>query len=170
MTNQQLTATARLEAHALIDRLVADGDTFAPSDARRLIALLPQTKSTRFSVTGRFKGRGGRVKGHAAGIGPVEMKGEGREKRISLNAPAIHRIGGYEVTHTPGHIGIALLWHQSRLDRSGQSCALVYDAVTGEPQEMRIARQRTVQLLFLSLSYVSYAHWKTPGPEESPLR
>jgi len=35
---------------------------------------------------------------------------------------------------------------------------------------MRIARQRTVQLLFLSLSYVSYAHWKTPGPEESRLR
>lgn len=135
MNDHQLDMAGRLEAHALIDHLVADGETFARSDTWRLIALLPLTKVARFSFTGMFKSGGGSLKGHAAGVGPVEMKEEPREKRVSLNAPAIHRIGGYEVTHTSGHIGIDLMWHQTRLDRSGQSCALIYDVATGEPKE-----------------------------------
>jgi len=36
-----MNQTARLEAHALIERLVADGDTFDPADAARFIELIP---------------------------------------------------------------------------------------------------------------------------------
>ena len=46
------------------------------------------------------------------------------------------------MTHTPGEIGISLMWHETRIDQSGQSCVLVYDATTGEPREMLIARQQ----------------------------
>ena len=78
----QLDAAGRLEAHALSDRLASDGETFTRCDTWRLIALLLM-KAARFSFTGVFKGGGGNLKGHAAGVGPVEMKEEGREKRVS---------------------------------------------------------------------------------------
>ena len=153
---------ARLEAHALLDRLTRDGQTFAREDARRLIALIPVTPRRRFSFTGLFQGRGPGFRGRAAGIGDVELDGEGREKRVSWNAPPVHRIGGYLVTHTPGQVVIELLWIATREDLSGQSCQLLYDADTGEPRAMEISVQRTLTLLFVRLAYISYMPWKTP--------
>jgi hypothetical protein len=50
------------------------------------------------------------------------------------------------VTHTLGHIDIDLMWHRTKLDQSGQSCALVHDLATGELQEMLIAPQGSLQL------------------------
>ena len=58
---------ARLEAHALLDRLTRDGPTFSREDARRLIALIPVTPRRRFSFTGLFQGRGPGLRGRAAG-------------------------------------------------------------------------------------------------------
>ena len=40
-------------------------------------------------------------------------------------------------------------------EQAGQSCLLLYDPATGEPQAMQIAVQRTLTLLFLRLAYVS---------------
>ena len=54
------------------------------------------------------------------------------------------------------------MWHETRIDQSGQSCVLVYDATTGEPREMLIARHRVLRLFVLRLGYVSYIPWKTP--------
>ena len=162
MSGLDLDPALRLEAHALLDRLVGEGATFSSGDARRLIALVPMTRASRFSFVGTLTGRGGRLRGDAAGVGPVDLEGEGRDKRLSWKAPRLYRIGGYEVTHTPGEIGISLMWHETRIDQSGQSCVLVYDARTGEPREMLIARERTLRLLVLRLSYVSYIPWKTP--------
>jgi len=163
MSRRDLDAAARLEAHALLDRLVEDGKTFARDDAVRLIGLIPVAPHRRFSFTGVFKSRGPGLRGRAAGIGDVEVDGEGREKQVSWNAPSVHRIGGYLVTHTPGQIGIELMWAETREGQSGQSCLLLYDPATGEPQAMQIAVQRTLTLLFLRLAYVSYVPWKKPG-------
>src|SRR5688572_11624021 len=102
MSDQELTVEARLEAHALLDRLTRDGQTFAREDARRLIALLPVSPRRRLSFSGLFQRRGRGLRGRAAGVGDVELDGEGQEKRVSWNAPPVHRIGGYLVTHTPG--------------------------------------------------------------------
>jgi hypothetical protein len=162
MTGPSLDHAARLEANALIDRLVANGATFSYVDAQRLIDLVPVTRAPRFSFIGTFSSGGGNLKGRAAGAGDVEMKEEGRERRLALKTPTIHRIGGYEVTHRPGEIRIDLMWHQTRLDRSGQSCALIYDIKTRAPREMLIAQTRTLRLLVIQLSYVSYGPWKTP--------
>jgi hypothetical protein len=152
----------RLEAHAIIDRLVRDGRTFAADDARRLIALVPVAPSSRISFKGSFRSRGSGFKGHAAGVGDVEMKGEAKEKTLTLNVPASHRIGGYVVTHTPGSVDIELMWRETRADQTGQSCALIYDVSTGEPQEMRLASQKSLTLLFLTFNYVSFIPWKKP--------
>jgi hypothetical protein len=114
----------RLEAHAIIDRLVMNGPTFAADDARRLIDLVPVAPSSRISFKGSFRGRGPGFKGHAAGVGDVEMKGEAKEKTLTLNVPTSHRIGGYVVTHTPGAVDIELMWGETRADQSGQSWAL----------------------------------------------
>ena len=152
---------ARLEAHAILDRLTMDGQTFSREDARRLIALIPVTPRRRFSFTGLFQGRGPGLRGRAAGVGEVDLEGEGKERRVSWNAPMSYRIGGYTLTHTPGQIVIDLLWIATREDLSGQSCQLLYDE-TGEPRMMEISVQQTLTLLFIRLAYISYVPWKTP--------
>lgn len=162
LSNQELNLQDRLEAHALLDRLTRDGQTFAREDAKRLIALIPISPLRRFSFTSLFQSRGSGFRGRAAGIGDVEFDGDGKEKRVAWNAPAIHRIGGYTVSHTPGQIVIDLLWIATREDMSGQSCQLLYDVATGEPRAMEITIQKTLTLLFIRLAYISYASWKTP--------
>ena len=162
MSSQDLDITARLEAHALLDRLTMDGKTFSREDARRLIALIPVTPRRRFSFTGLFQGRGPGFRGRTAGIGDVELDGEGKERRVSWNAPVSHRIGGYTVSHTPGQMIIDLLWIATREDLSGQSCQILYNAQTGEPKAMEISVQRTLTLLFIRLASISYVPWKTP--------
>jgi hypothetical protein len=158
---QDLPLEARLEAHALLDRLTMDGTTFSREDARRLIALIPVSPRRRFSFTGLFQGRGPGLRGRAAGVGDVELDGEGKERRVSWNAPVSYRIGGYTVTHTPGQVVIDLLWIATREDLSGQSCQLLYDE-TGMPRAMEISVQQTLTLLFIRLAYISYVPWKRP--------
>ena len=162
MSEQELSLEERLKAHALLDRLTRDGATFSREDAKRLITLIPVTPRRRFSFTGLFQSRGLGFRGRAAGVGDVELDEEGREKRVSWNAPPVHRIGGYVVTHTPGQVVIELMWIATREDASGQSCQLLYEAETGEPRAMEISTQRTLTLLFIRLAYISYAPWKTP--------
>jgi hypothetical protein len=152
----------RLEAHAILDRLTMDGTTFSREDARRLIALIPVSPRRRFSFTGLFQGRGPGLRGRAASVGDVELRGEGKEKRVSWNSPPSYRIGGYTVVHTPGQVVIELMWIATRDDLSGQSCQLLYDERTGEPRAMEISTQRTLTLLFVRLAYISYAPWKKP--------
>ena len=80
MSDQDLPMEARLEAHALLDRLTMDGQTFSREDARRLIALIPVTPRRRFSFTGLFQGRGPGFRGRAAGIGDVELDEGGQRE------------------------------------------------------------------------------------------
>jgi hypothetical protein len=162
MSRQELDISARLEAHALLDRLTMDGKTFSREDAKRLIALIPVTPRRRFSFTGLFQGRGSGLRGRAAGVGDVEFDEDVKERRVSWNAPRSHRIGGYAVVHTPSQVVIDLLWIATREDLSGQSCQLLYDSETGEPRAMEISVQRTLTLLFIRLAYISYVSWKRP--------
>jgi hypothetical protein len=163
MSKPDLDVSARLEAHALLDRLTVDGATFSCEDAKRLIALIPVTPRRRFSFTGLFQGRGPGLRGRAAGIGDVHLQGEGVEKRVSWYAPTTHRIGGYVVKHTPGEVVIDLMWSETREDQSGQSCLLLYDTGTREPEAMKLSVQKTLTLLFIRLAYVSYVPWKQPA-------
>jgi hypothetical protein len=162
MNKHHIDLHARLEAHAILDRLVADGPTFAAEDARRLIELIPMAPSSRISFTGVFRRREPGAKRHAAGIGDINLEGEEKQSTFTLNVPASHRIGGYVVTHTPGHLDIELMWSETRADRTGQSCSLIYDVSTREPEEMRIAVQRSLTVLFITFNYVSLVPWKTP--------
>ncbi|MBJ6126033.1 hypothetical protein [Microvirga splendida] len=159
-----MNVQTRLEANAILDRLVADGSTFLRNDARRLIELIPVTQPSRFALKGIFKGPRPSIRGHSPGHGDVELKEEAKEKKITLNVPASHKIGGYVVIHTPGSINIELMWAETKADQTGLSCLLVYDGPTKEPEELRIAAQRSLSLLFLTLNYVSYVPWKQPGP------
>jgi hypothetical protein len=76
--------------------------------------------------------------------------------------PVSHKIGGYLVTHTPGNLDIELMWAETRADRTAQSCSLVYDISTKEPEEMRIAVQKSVTMLFITFNYISLIPWKIP--------
>ncbi|MEZ0171134.1 hypothetical protein [Microvirga sp. TS319] len=164
-----LTAQARLEANSLIDRLVADGETFPAEAARRLIDLIPITRPARFSFMGRFSGRGPDVKGHAAGIGDVKIEGDRTEKRLTLNTPQTHKIGGYTVTHTPGQIIIELMWAETKPDQTGQSCTLEYDPATRQPKAMQIAAQKSLTFFFLVFGYVTCVPWKKPNETHPAL-
>jgi hypothetical protein len=162
MNDNHIDLKARLEAHAILDRLVADGPTFPVGDARRVIELIPVAPSSRISFTGVFRRRGPEAKGHAAGIGDINLEEEEKQTTFTLNVPASHRIGGYVVTHTPGHLDIELMWAETRADQTGQSCSLLYDISTKEPEEMRIAVQKSLTVLFITFNYVSLVPWKTP--------
>lgn len=163
-----MTLAERLEANAILDRLVADGPTFSVSDARRLIALIPMRKSPRrFTFMFGLSLPGTKRRGHAAGHGDVEVEEEGETKTWSSDPAPILKIGGYEVAHTPGSIKIALMWSETKLDQSGQSCDLVYDEATGEPQKMMIAQQATLQFLVFQFANVRYVPWKTPHDDGS---
>jgi hypothetical protein len=155
MNNHHIDLNARLKAHAILDRLVADGPTFLAEDARRLIDLIPVAPSSRISFTSVFRTREPGAKGHAAGIGDINLEGEEKQTTFTLNVPASHRIGGYVVTHTPGHLDIELMWSETRADRTGQSCSLIYDVGTREPQKMRIAVQMSLRVLFITFNYIS---------------
>jgi hypothetical protein len=158
-----MNVQTRLEANAILDRLVTDGSTFPRNDARRLIELIPVTPPSRFAFKGIFKGPGSSLRGHSPGLGDVDLKGEAKEKTVALNVPASHRIGGYVVTHTPGSINIELMWAETKADQTGLSCLLVYDGLTNEPEELRIATQKSLSLLIFTFNYVSYVAWKKPG-------
>ena len=157
-----MTLAERLEANAILDRLVADGPTFSASDARRLIALIPMRKPRKFTFAFDLRLPGTKSRGHAAGHGDVEVEEQGETKTWSSDPESVLKIGGYEVTHTPGSIKIALMWSQTKLDQSGQSCGLVYDEATGEPREMTIARQVAWKFLFFVFANTRYVSWKTP--------
>jgi hypothetical protein len=116
-----MNVQTRLEANAILDRLVADGPTFSRNDARCLIELIPVAPRSRFAFKGIFKGPSSNIRGHAAGHGDVELKGESKEKTITLNVPASHRIGGYVVMHTPGSIYIELMWAETKMDQAACS-------------------------------------------------
>ena len=157
----------RLEANAILDRLVDDGATFRRDDARRLIDLIPVDRDARFSFQGIFKGRGPGLKGNLAGIGEGRVEREAHERRVALNAPSSLKIGGYVVTHTPGQVKIDLMWGASNIDQTAHSCLLTYDRKTKEPTEMLIAKQMTLTLVFISLAYVSYVPWKAAAARPS---
>jgi hypothetical protein len=59
-------------------------------------------------------------------------------------------------------LDIELMWAETRADRTAQSCSLVYDISAKEPQEMRIAVQKSVTMLFITFNYISLIPWKTP--------
>jgi hypothetical protein len=162
MNEHSIDLNARLEAHAILDRLVAGGPTFSAADARRLIGLIPVAPSSRISFTGIFKRPGPGIKGHAAGLGDVNLEGEAKQSTFTLNVPASHRIGGYVVTHTPGHLDIELMWAETKADQTSQSCSLTYDFSTKEPTEMRIAVQKSLTVLFVTFNYISFIPWKSP--------
>jgi hypothetical protein len=63
--------------------------------------------------------------------------------------PASLRIGGYVVAHPPDQLDIGL--HQADV-RVGQSCCLIYNVHSGEPDEMRIAVQRSPTVLFITFN------------------
>ena len=125
------------------------------NDARRLIELIPVTPPSRFAFKASSKGL-------APAFGDIVMASvtsnsrKAKEKKITLNVPASHKIGGYVVTHTLGSINIELMWAETKMDQTGLSCLLVYDGASKEPKELRIAAQRSLSLLFLTLNYVSY--------------
>lgn len=101
----------RLEANALIDRLVADDiDTFDPAEASRLLELIPWERRRRwfaFSLRGQLPG--GTTKGHAAGFGTAEMENDGRSIEVNFNGDLVWRIGCYNVAHRPGETTIVLM-------------------------------------------------------------
>jgi hypothetical protein len=67
------------------------------------------------------------------------------------------------VMHTPGSIYIELMWAETKMDQSGSSCLLDYDIASKEPEEMRIAAQKSLSVLFLTFNYISYVPWKQPA-------
>jgi hypothetical protein len=163
MNTSALPADVSWEANAIIERLVAPTRaTFSSEDATRLISLIPVSRKPLFSTIGRFKGPGARVEGYAPGVGRAVLNGDGDERQVSLNTGVTYLVGGYRVSHAPGEVSIELMWAESRIDQTGQSCLLHYNRATKVPRRILIAEQRAVTLFIVTFAYVSYVPWKLP--------
>jgi hypothetical protein len=66
--------------------------------------------------------------------------------------PASYRIGGSVVNHIPGQLEIELMGTETWAD---QSCCLVYDVRSGEPNEMGIAVQKSLAVLLITFDDIS---------------
>lgn len=158
----------RLEANALIDRLVAAGsDTFDPAEASRLLDLIPCERRHRwfaFSLRGQVPG--GSTKGHAAGVGTAEMENDGRSIKVNFNGDRIWRIGGYKVTHRPGEMAIGLMMDVNPL--TAEECFLVYRE-QNKPLRLELETQRGFTLplgkFSFEFSIPGRQIWKRPRPQ-----
>ena len=166
-----LPADICLEANAIIERLVAhDRLTFASEDATRLIDLVPVSRKSLFWLRSYFRGPGASFAGYVPGVGKAVLNEDGDERQVSLNAGVSYVIGGYRVSHTPGEIGIRLMWAETRIDQTGQSCLLRYNRAMKVPRQMLIAQQRAVKIFTVAFAYVSYVPWKLPEASSFPRR
>jgi hypothetical protein len=163
--------TARLEAHALVERLVADGDTFDPADAATLVELIPcaERRRTPFASLG-LRGRlpGGRMSGRAAGVGDISIQDDrGRDVSCTSDGLPVWRVGAYKVMHVPGTVTI-----EDALERAEPlelaagvqrgRCELRYGP-TG-PEAIYQEEVRSVTLLgFLQVAKSTFVVWKRPA-------
>lgn len=162
-----LPLETRLEANALIDRLVADDiDTFDPAEASRLLELVPCERRRRwfaFSLRGQLPG--GTTKGHAAGVGTAEMENDGWSIEVNFNGDLVWRIGGYKVTHRPGEMTIGLMMDVNPL--TAEECFLVYRD-QNKPLLLELATERGFTLplwrFSFELSIPGRQIWKRPQP------
>ncbi|MCR6630695.1 MAG: hypothetical protein NVV74_11960 [Magnetospirillum sp.] len=158
----------RLEANALIDRLVADDiDTFAPAEASRLLELIPCERRRRwFAFSLREQLPGGTTKGLAAGVGTAEMENNGRSIEMSFNGDRVWRVGGYKVTHCPGELTIGLMMEFNPL--IAKECFLVYRDQY-KPLRLELATEWAFTLplwrFSFELSFPGRQIWKRPQPQ-----
>lgn len=157
------SAEVRLEARAIMERLTApDRSTFFFEDAAHRSALIPVSRKSLFSLTGRFKGPGARLEGHVPDIGRAAFHESGEEQHSSLNADVSYLIGVYRVSHAPGQIDVQLMWAETRIDRTGHSCLLRHTRATKIPRQMLTAQRHALTIFAVTFAYVSYVPWKVP--------
>ncbi|QFR34015.1 hypothetical protein [Ancylobacter sp. TS-1] len=153
----------RLAINALVDALVADGDRFDTAQAVELITKLPVSpRSSPFGFSARVSGEG-TSQGYAAGIGNTSVTSD-ETKTFTAGSDRRWRIGGYAIEHKPGLIEISLLWEDTLEDRTGKACRLTYDPASRQPIAMLLARELSVSIgpLFVTYGRVFDA-WKRPA-------
>lgn len=170
-----MTTVDRFALNAILERILADGETFDPADAMALIQAVPLTKPGipfRWKYSGTSRGRG--VEGYASGLGNVSDDRERKvEKEGGFGSDAL-RVGGYKLIHRPGEILIELMWsdHRRLLDRGdgpSQSAVLRYNRLTKQPKDLRIERivPFTLRWPFPRITFqfdlARFVPWKVPA-------
>ena len=159
-----MTLNERYEINALLEDLLKnDETTFDTGKARRLIALVPLTKNgSTIEFYSRHQSHS--TKGHAAGIGDVEIPGETTSKNLKFGRDEIHRVGGYKLRHNKGSLSVELMWVGTRPPEDGQTVVLKYRR-PDKPVNMKLVKFHSLSLRWMGLGtfYVeSYVLWKRP--------
>jgi hypothetical protein len=122
--------------------------------------LILVTHPSCYVFIGTFNGTGSSTEGHTTAMATINStKSQGGT--ITLNGPTLHKMGCM-VMHTPGSINIELMWAETKADQTGLSCLFLYDDLTKEPKELRIAAQKSLSLLFITFNSISYVPCKQP--------
>ena len=163
MSDQELNLEARLEAHALLDRLTRDGHDIRPRGCPALDRADPGHAAAALLVHRPVPGP--RAWPSRAGC---RCRRCGAGRRGQGEAGVLERPTGSPDRRLPGYSCARAGCDRTHVDRDpartcpGRSCQLLYEAETGEPRAMEISIQRTLTLLFIRLAYITYASWKTP--------
>ncbi len=95
-----LTTDDRFVVAAALDRILYEHpDRFAAEDARLLRRLIPRTRTPWLRLGFRAERQGPSVSGQAAGIGPVDLKGDRKVVERGLGDPPVWRCGQYKISN-----------------------------------------------------------------------
>lgn len=157
---------ARLEAMAIIEKLVADGDAFDPADAERLAAILPPAPpKRRFPFMAHYQGPGPKISGVAAGGGDVNMR---QHVDWQVGSDDVIRVGSWVVERGSNVVEIADMWAGTNDEKPGQKCRILYRG--GRAEGMEMAHPRVFEtpipftggMTFTLILGESWVPWKSP--------
>lgn len=162
---QALRIEDRLQATALLDRILyGDAATFAGEDAAVLRRLLPPLKTPWVRLAFFARHRDASSRGHAAGVGDVELPGETRTTEYASAPEPFWRCGQYKVTPVSGGLEI---WKMMEFDDDAPGARLRYHADgSASVLEVYDPRQVTLSIPFtvisIGLELSRWRPWKHP--------
>ncbi|GJD90912.1 hypothetical protein BHAOGJBA_4456 [Methylobacterium hispanicum] len=171
-----VTINDRFEINAALERLLDDGGSFDPEDARVLIEKVPVAhKGNEFVFRYEDHTPDKGVEGYTPEIGNVRIGDDKpRVKEVGLR-PDVTRVGGYKLVHRPGSILVEVMWADTKVDlatgqKAAESAMLLYGRRSKQPLVLKRSVMGTLRLVFwpkplkaFTLHFVRYVAWKRPS-------
>lgn len=144
----------KMTVAAALDRIIYDDpETFRKEDAEFLRDIIPIQRKRWFGASISAKMPGGTTSGHAAGIGNVEMKDDGKEFNAEYGTDQCIRVGQYKLSRDSEGIQIwQMMTDQSDDEPKGALLAFTQFGMPAELMVFAPYRMR-IPLLVGSISF-----------------
>jgi len=160
----------RLKLNALLDKILADGETFSSEEAWEIINSIPVIPPDDFQANFQTTSTGGGAEGYAEGIGNVQAEGDEETKTFKVGKDGIQRIGGYKIVHAPGELKIYHMWSGELASENDNDkpefCSMQYNIQDSSVTISLVFPKGVIWSLgFLTIQFswgLDYRKWKSP--------